>query len=128
MSTCSSALDSKRRAAYEQQARAEIGKQLAVVRSFSADAASVIQKIGVTPATATSQETTPADIAPADGSTEAGQTTPEDATPEAKDVPEGEKPLTAPEAFEQVAQLWGCLLYTSPSPRDQRGSRMPSSA
>ena len=27
------------------------------------------------------------------------------------------------------AQLWWiCLLYTSPSPRDQRGSRMPSSA
>ena len=29
-------------------------------------------------------------------------------------------------------QLWdkvtNCLLYTSPSPRDQRGSRMPSSA
>ena len=24
--------------------------------------------------------------------------------------------------------LRGCLLYTSPSPRDQRGSRMPSSA
>ena len=24
--------------------------------------------------------------------------------------------------------LWHCLLYTSPSPRDQRGSRMPSSA
>ena len=24
--------------------------------------------------------------------------------------------------------FWGCLLYTSPSPRDQRGSRMPSSA
>ena len=24
--------------------------------------------------------------------------------------------------------LWVCLLYTSPSPRDQRGSRMPSSA
>ena len=24
--------------------------------------------------------------------------------------------------------LQGCLLYTSPSPRDQRGSRMPSSA
>ena len=23
---------------------------------------------------------------------------------------------------------YGCLLYTSPSPRDQRGSRMPSSA
>ena len=25
-------------------------------------------------------------------------------------------------------QLINCLLYTSPSPRDQRGSRMPSSA
>ena len=24
--------------------------------------------------------------------------------------------------------IWVCLLYTSPSPRDQRGSRMPSSA
>ena len=24
--------------------------------------------------------------------------------------------------------IFGCLLYTSPSPRDQRGSRMPSSA
>ena len=28
----------------------------------------------------------------------------------------------------QDAQLQRCLLYTSPSPRDQRGSRMPSSA
>ena len=28
----------------------------------------------------------------------------------------------------KVAILTGCLLYTSPSPRDQRGSRMPSSA
>ena len=26
------------------------------------------------------------------------------------------------------AEARGCLLYTSPSPRDQRGSRMPSSA
>ena len=26
------------------------------------------------------------------------------------------------------ALLWGCLLYTSPSPRDMRRSRMPSSA
>ena len=26
------------------------------------------------------------------------------------------------------ARTKGCLLYTSPSPRDQRGSRMPSSA
>ena len=26
------------------------------------------------------------------------------------------------------ALRWTCLLYTSPSPRDQRGSRMPSSA
>ena len=27
-----------------------------------------------------------------------------------------------------VATCAACLLYTSPSPRDQRGSRMPSSA
>ena len=29
---------------------------------------------------------------------------------------------------EQFDYVLGCLLYTSPSPRDQRGSRMPSSA
>ena len=27
-----------------------------------------------------------------------------------------------------IGQVVDCLLYTSPSPRDQRGSRMPSSA
>ena len=27
-----------------------------------------------------------------------------------------------------VARLWHCLLYTSPSPRDRQKSRMPSSA
>ena len=27
-----------------------------------------------------------------------------------------------------IPGIWCCLLYTSPSPRDQRGSRMPSSA
>ena len=30
--------------------------------------------------------------------------------------------------FSTINNKWGCLLYTSPSPRDQRGSRMPSSA
>ena len=29
---------------------------------------------------------------------------------------------------ERQAKAIACLLYTSPSPRDQRGSRMPSSA
>ena len=29
---------------------------------------------------------------------------------------------------QSVRERYGCLLYTSPSPRDQRGSRMPSSA
>ena len=29
---------------------------------------------------------------------------------------------------EEFSNDWTCLLYTSPSPRDQRGSRMPSSA
>ena len=32
------------------------------------------------------------------------------------------------ETLRDVAEFYGCLLYTSPSPRDQRGSRMPSSA
>ena len=32
------------------------------------------------------------------------------------------------EAAREVAKTEICLLYTSPSPRDQRGSRMPSSA
>ena len=31
-------------------------------------------------------------------------------------------------AEKQFHWLRACLLYTSPSPRDQRGSRMPSSA
>ena len=31
-------------------------------------------------------------------------------------------------AVSSGARLGTCLLYTSPSPRDQRGSRMPSSA
>ena len=30
--------------------------------------------------------------------------------------------------YERGTNRIGCLLYTSPSPRDQRGSRMPSSA
>ena len=29
---------------------------------------------------------------------------------------------------QKLINTWPCLLYTSPSPRDQRGSRMPSSA
>ena len=29
---------------------------------------------------------------------------------------------------QQQRIVYSCLLYTSPSPRDQRGSRMPSSA
>ena len=28
----------------------------------------------------------------------------------------------------EFCRQWGCLLYTSPSPRDKRQSRMPSSA
>ena len=34
----------------------------------------------------------------------------------------------ASEAINLVAHSWGCLLYTSPSPRDGLLSRMPSSA
>ena len=35
---------------------------------------------------------------------------------------------TPPGYKEAYAKFIDCLLYTSPSPRDQRGSRMPSSA
>ena len=37
-------------------------------------------------------------------------------------------PHTGENYWETLAWSLGCLLYTSPSPRDQRGSRMPSSA
>jgi len=41
-------------------------------------------------------------------------------------------PLFMPEwaarYFIEITKVEACLLYTSPSPRDQRGSRMPSSA
>ena len=37
--------------------------------------------------------------------------------------------LTDPSYFKQIVTLtYPCLLYTSPSPRDKRQSRMPSSA
>ena len=39
-----------------------------------------------------------------------------------------EKFLSEQQAFSQSGSFLSCLLYTSPSPRDQRGSRMPSSA
>ena len=39
----------------------------------------------------------------------------------------GAKTAGKPKAGES-ARMKACLLYTSPSPRDQRGSRMPSSA
>ena len=37
-------------------------------------------------------------------------------------------PLDGSEARDLEGLITACLLYTSPSPRDQRGSRMPSSA
>ena len=36
--------------------------------------------------------------------------------------------VSAGERVRSVQAVASCLLYTSPSPRDQRGSRMPSSA
>ena len=38
------------------------------------------------------------------------------------------KPLAILIAIDEFSDIYICLLYTSPSPRDQRGSRMPSSA
>ena len=37
-------------------------------------------------------------------------------------------PLKAPLEIEEEMSVEPCLLYTSPSPRDQRGSRLPSYA
>ena len=37
------------------------------------------------------------------------------------------KKLNSSRVYKKITPK-GCLLYTSPSPRDQRGSRMPSSA
>ena len=41
-------------------------------------------------------------------------------------IPEGEKETDVPPVI--VKMCIDCLLYTSPSPRDMRRSRMPSSA
>ena len=40
----------------------------------------------------------------------------------------GERQLTYESGMEPIGGAWICLLYTSPSPRDKRQSRMPSSA
>ena len=54
---------------------------------------------------------------------------------DAGNLPQGRKPYFAGKTVWFLGILLGgpilagiCLLYTSPSPRDQRGSRMPSSA
>ena len=52
-----------------------------------------------------------------------GQMNPNAANPMAGMLP-GSNPMD----LLQLQQYMHCLLYTSPSPRDQRGSRMPSSA
>ena len=46
------------------------------------------------------------------------------------DMPEygGPAPMPTPEEKEELRKKFGCLLYTSPSPRDVEESRMPSSA
>ena len=49
--------------------------------------------------------------------------TPVDPTPDV-----ATEALTAAGDAHGYPQVWGCLLYTSPSPRDRQKSRMPSSA
>ena len=41
---------------------------------------------------------------------------------------QGREEIAATDALAKCREAMVCLLYTSPSPRDQRGSRMPSSA
>ena len=47
---------------------------------------------------------------------------------DAVDTPPAREPKPAIEEMVVTAQRKSCLLYTSPSPRDKRQSRMPSSA
>ena len=49
---------------------------------------------------------------------------------EAFGLDQSDAPVSGGEQIAEAAQqpAYDCLLYTSPSPRDQRGSRMPSSA
>ena len=54
----------------------------------------------------------------------ATESVPEDASPH----DESGEPSNLAFGLLALALLVICLLYTSPSPRDQRGSRMPSSA
>ena len=49
-------------------------------------------------------------------------------TPSALDTPEGDIVGDIRAMIAAARDVFTCLLYTSPSPRDQRGSRMPSSA
>ena len=44
------------------------------------------------------------------------------------DVQNNNKPIVIWKTTTSIEKEKTCLLYTSPSPRDQRGSRMPSSA
>ena len=44
------------------------------------------------------------------------------------DVPAMASNIVVAGTNSEASQIVNCLLYTSPSPRDQRGSRMPSSA
>ena len=44
------------------------------------------------------------------------------------DVHVGSRVRLRRQVMKMSQERLGCLLYTSPSPRDQRGSRMPSSA
>ena len=43
-------------------------------------------------------------------------------------MPDFRDPVPETDSDEDDDDIMHCLLYTSPSPRDQRGSRMPSSA
>ena len=57
----------------------------------------------------------------------------EQKTPDKSDTPKPNRQSSAPSddkptTDDKAKTSETCLLYTSPSPRDQRGSRMPSSA
>jgi hypothetical protein len=120
LSGCTSTLNNKRRTDFQRQAQTAIAKQLARVRSFGTNAASVVAKIGVAPAnptppaaltTATAPESSDTDSKDAtasvgDDENAVTEPTPEVAVAEAP-ADGGEKPLSASEAFSEIARLWG---------------------
>ena len=91
------------------------------------DAAAASAGVHGTPADPTHETSAPAPTQPAVDPDVAAFEAAENEHPGTFATPELNDPKYLDDA-DDTTKSWNCLLYTSPSPRDQRGSRMPSSA